>query len=129
MPLFNWGRSKGLGSASSFVSTIESEIKRGREENGRLYAAYGKNGEASPFCLYGSRLIGLEYGLPVDEYEWDRIDMNHHKYTLAQNDKLFLAPLPPNPQKILDVGTGTGMSRPLWIQVSAHSWFSRHLCH
>lgn len=50
----------------------------------------------------------VEYGLPVDEYELDRIDMNHHKYTLLQNDKLFLAPLPPNPQKILDLGTGTG---------------------
>jgi ubiquinone/menaquinone biosynthesis C-methylase UbiE len=50
----------------------------------------------------------VEYGLPVDEYELERIDMNHHKYTLLQNDKLFLAPLPPNPQKILDLGTGTG---------------------
>ncbi len=51
---------------------------------------------------------GIEYGLPVDDFELDRIDMNHHKYTLLQNDNLFLAPLPPSPQKILDLGTGTG---------------------
>ncbi|KIY02889.1 uncharacterized protein Z520_01354 [Fonsecaea multimorphosa CBS 102226] len=80
-------------STSSYCTSIQSEIRNGRIENGRVYAAYGRN----------------EYGLPVDDYELDRIDMNHEKYTLLQNDKLFLAPLPPNPQKMLDIGTGTGI--------------------
>lgn len=48
----------------------------------------------------------LEYMLPVDEYELDRMDMQHHKYTLLQGDKLYLAPLRDDPQKILDIGTG-----------------------
>jgi len=80
-------------STSSFISSIATEIRDGRVENGRLYAGYGKH----------------DYGLPVDEDEWDRIDMNHYKYTLLQNDQLFLAPMEPNPQKILDLGTGTGI--------------------
>ncbi|KIW77629.1 hypothetical protein Z517_07461 [Fonsecaea pedrosoi CBS 271.37] len=80
-------------STSSYCTSIQSEIRNGRIENGRVYAAYGRN----------------EYGLPVDDYELDRIDMNHEKYTLLQNNKLFLAPLPPNPQKMLDIGTGTGI--------------------
>ncbi len=50
----------------------------------------------------------LEYGLPVDDYELDRLDMNHQKYTLLQGNRLFLAPITPTPQKILDLGTGTG---------------------
>ncbi|KIX06845.1 uncharacterized protein Z518_04821 [Rhinocladiella mackenziei CBS 650.93] len=80
-------------STTSYCTSIESEIRNGRIENGRVYAAYGKN----------------EYGLPVDEYELDRIDMNHAKYTLLQGNKLFLAPLPLDPQRILDIGTGTGI--------------------
>jgi ubiquinone/menaquinone biosynthesis C-methylase UbiE len=50
-----------------------------------------------------------EYGLPMDDDELDRLDMNHHKYTLLQGNKLFLAPISPTPQKILDLGTGTGI--------------------
>jgi hypothetical protein len=37
--------SKALQSTSSFISSIESEIKKRRLENGRVYAAYGKNGK------------------------------------------------------------------------------------
>lgn len=48
--------------------------------------------------------------MPVDDHELDRFDMNHEKYTLLQNNKLFLAPLPPTPQRLLDIGTGTGTS-------------------
>lgn len=50
-----------------------------------------------------------EYGLPIDEEELDRIDMSHAKYVMLLEKKLFLAPIPQNPQKILDLGTGTGM--------------------
>jgi ubiquinone/menaquinone biosynthesis C-methylase UbiE len=52
-----------------------------------------------------------EYGLPVDDEELDRLDMNHQKYTMLIGDNLFLAPIDPNPQKILDLGTGTGVIR------------------
>lgn len=71
-----------------------------------------------PIFAYGD----LEYGLPVDDYELDRLDMNHQKYTLLQGNRLFLAPITPTPQKILDLGTGTGP-----ISQSRLSW--RCLCH
>jgi len=56
-----------------------------------------------------------EYGLPVDERELDRQDMQHRKYTMLQQNRLYLAPLKPDIQKILDLGTGTGSS---WIPIA-----------
>jgi ubiquinone/menaquinone biosynthesis C-methylase UbiE len=50
-----------------------------------------------------------EYGLPIDEEELDRIDMSHAKYVMLMEKKLFLAPISPIPQRILDLGTGTGI--------------------
>jgi ubiquinone/menaquinone biosynthesis C-methylase UbiE len=35
--------------------------------------------------------------------------MFHHLLTLRCNDKLHLAPIDPHPQRILDLGTGTGI--------------------
>src|ERR1700759_2500089 len=35
--------------------------------------------------------------------------MNHTKYTLTQGDKLYLAPIPKDVQRVLDIGTGTGI--------------------
>ncbi|KAK8256024.1 S-adenosyl-L-methionine-dependent methyltransferase [Phyllosticta capitalensis] len=95
-PLSSYPESLSLtvsSSASSVLTSIASEIRRGREENGRIYPAYGSH----------------EYGCPVDEYELDRLDMQHHKYTMLLGDKLFLAPIGDGPQKILDIGTGTGI--------------------
>ena len=51
-------------------------------------------------------VISLEYGLPIDEEELDRIDMSHAKYGMLLEKKLFLAPITDKPQKILDLGTG-----------------------
>ena len=47
--------------------------------------------------------------MPVDDDELDRLDLNHYKYTMVQNDQLFLAPIGDYPQNILDLGTGTGL--------------------
>jgi methylase of polypeptide subunit release factors len=54
--------------------------------------------------------IYSEYGFPMDEPELDRIDMCHAKYYALLEKKRFLAPIPNNPQKILDLGCGTGTS-------------------
>jgi ubiquinone/menaquinone biosynthesis C-methylase UbiE len=35
--------------------------------------------------------------------------MAHHMMTLATGGKLHLAPIGDNPQRILDIGTGTGI--------------------
>lgn len=44
----------------------------------------------------------------MDEQEMDRIDMSHAKYFLLLEKKRFLAPVPENAQRVLDLGTGTG---------------------
>ncbi|KAF2823178.1 S-adenosyl-L-methionine-dependent methyltransferase [Ophiobolus disseminans] len=84
--------------ASSFLSSILSEVRRGVEIEGRLYPTYGKH----------------EYGMPIDEKELDRNDLQHHKYTLLLNDRLFIAPISEETlntasNHILDLGTGTGI--------------------
>ncbi|EON98447.1 putative sam domain protein [Phaeoacremonium minimum UCRPA7] len=50
----------------------------------------------------------LEYGLPMDSAELDRIDMCHAKYCALIGKKRYLAPIL-NPQRILDLGCGTGI--------------------
>jgi hypothetical protein len=34
---------------------------------------------------------------------------SHHMLTLLLGNKLFIAPIGPNPQHVLDIGTGTGI--------------------
>jgi hypothetical protein len=77
---------------TSYASSIASEIRRGIEENGRTYPSFGQN----------------EYGLPIDEQEQDRNDLQHAKFLLILSD-LHLAPIRNDPAKILDLGTGTGI--------------------
>ncbi|KAF1961838.1 S-adenosyl-L-methionine-dependent methyltransferase [Byssothecium circinans] len=84
--------------ASSFLSSILSEVRRGVEVAGRIYPSYGKH----------------EYGMPMDEKELDRNDLQHHKYTLLLADKLYIAPIPDtrlhgSNARVLDLGTGTGI--------------------
>lgn len=49
------------------------------------------------------------YLLPNDDEEADRLDMVHEMTLLMMGRRLFLAPLPPSPQRVIDVGTGTGI--------------------
>lgn len=79
-------------SSSSYVTSIASSIRRGIEENGRTYPSFGKNA----------------YGMPVDESEQDRHDLQHAKFTLLFNNRLHLAPIGECPQKILDVSPFSG---------------------
>lgn len=39
----------------------------------------------------------------------DRLDMQHSMMTALMNHRLFWAPIHPEPLKILDIGTGTGI--------------------
>ncbi|KAK0751341.1 S-adenosyl-L-methionine-dependent methyltransferase [Schizothecium vesticola] len=50
----------------------------------------------------------LQYWGPNDEEMSEGMDYFHHALQMALDDKLFLAPLD-NPQRVLDVGAGTGM--------------------
>ena len=79
--------------STSYLTSIASAISRGVVIDGRVYPNYGKH----------------SYGLPVDEDEMDRLDLQHRKYQLVIGDRHFLAPIGPTPQRILDLGTGTGI--------------------
>src|SRR5207248_11331267 len=46
---------------------------------------------------------------PNDEQACDYLDIVHHIFTLTFDGKLFLAPIGDNPQRVLDLGTGTGI--------------------
>jgi SAM-dependent methyltransferase len=62
-------------------------------ENERKYPTYGEG----------------NYFLPIDEEEKDRLDLQHHLYTLTLDGKLYLCPGGDKPNRVLDVGTGTGI--------------------
>ncbi|KAJ4503985.1 hypothetical protein HRR80_007257 [Exophiala dermatitidis] len=79
--------------STSYVTSIASEISRGILENERLYPQYGKH----------------SYGMPIDEAEMDRMDLQHRKYEMVIGDRHFLAPIGNQPQRILDLATGTGI--------------------
>ncbi|KAM7211100.1 Demethylmenaquinone methyltransferase [Rhypophila decipiens] len=46
---------------------------------------------------------------PNDESQAESMDMNHHLCTLVLDGKLHLAPIPDDVEKVLDIGTGTGV--------------------
>ncbi|KAL1966545.1 hypothetical protein VTN77DRAFT_4467 [Rasamsonia byssochlamydoides] len=46
--------------------------------------------------------------IPNDEEEQDRMGLLHHIYLLVLGGKLHLSPIA-NPQRVLDLGTGTGI--------------------
>lgn len=47
----------------------------------------------------------------MDDRELDRIDLCHVKYSALLDKKSFLAPISDDPQRVLDLGCGTGNSR------------------
>ncbi len=49
-----------------------------------------------------------KYSFPNDEQENDRLDLQHHLFLLTLDGKLFTAPIP-KVNRVLDVGTGTGI--------------------
>ncbi|KAK4228587.1 Trans-aconitate 2-methyltransferase [Podospora fimiseda] len=84
----------GSSTSSSLASTsITSSIYNHSYENGRRYHSY----------KYG------RYPIPNDDLEQNREDMKHAMMMELTDGKLFLAPIGDNPQRIIDVGTGTGI--------------------
>merc|ERR1712098_644308 len=74
-------------------TSITSSIRNYQYENGRRYHALREG----------------EYLLPNDEREQDRLDLHHHIFRLTLGGPLIRAPIPPNPQRVVDLGTGTGI--------------------
>ena len=77
---------------TSYLTSLASSIRKGIEENGRIYSSYG---------TYN--------GLPVDEEEQDRNDLQHYKIALILDNRLHAAPISSTPQNILDLGSGSGI--------------------
>jgi SAM-dependent methyltransferase len=46
---------------------------------------------------------------PNDDQACDNLDLFHHIFNLSLGGNLFLAPINPNPTRVLDLGTGTGL--------------------
>ncbi|KAK2795571.1 hypothetical protein FQN51_000425 [Onygenales sp. PD_10] len=82
----------GSEAQSTTSASLASSILNYEYSNGRRYHAYNRG----------------SYLLPNDEQEQDRLDLLHHCMMLGLEGRLFLAPVD-NPQRILDVGTGTGI--------------------
>ncbi|PMD32177.1 S-adenosyl-L-methionine-dependent methyltransferase, partial [Hyaloscypha variabilis F] len=74
------------------TSSLRSSIYDYLEENGRTYHAFNSG----------------KYMLPNDTREQDRLDLQHHSFRIMLDGKLNLAPVN-NPQRVLDLATGTGI--------------------
>jgi len=80
---------------STLTSSIRSSVFHYRFENGRRYHAFHDG----------------EYLFPNDEEEQDRLALLHHMIDIILDGRLHTAPLPSSssPQRILDIGCGTGL--------------------
>lgn len=78
---------------SSYTTSLMSDATNFQYENGRRYHSYREG----------------QYVLPNDGGEQDRQDILHHVRNLTLGGALFRAPLRSSLQRVLDVGTGTGI--------------------
>ncbi|KAE8353477.1 S-adenosyl-L-methionine-dependent methyltransferase [Aspergillus coremiiformis] len=79
--------------SASFMTSLNSSILNYKYENGRRYHAFREG----------------TYLVPNDEEEQDRMDLAHHIYRLLLGGDLYLAPIKEDVQRVLDLGTGTGI--------------------
>ncbi|CAF9922632.1 MAG: hypothetical protein HETSPECPRED_005107 [Heterodermia speciosa] len=96
---------------ASYTTSLATNITDYKIENGRRYHAY-KEGSRSPSTSIAKDLAnsnGLGYPYPNDEKENDRLDIVHKMTTVMLHDRLHLSPIAKDPQRILDLGTGTGI--------------------
>ncbi|KAF4339862.1 hypothetical protein FBEOM_6231 [Fusarium beomiforme] len=82
-----------ISSLRSSSTSISSSILEHSYQNGRRYHRY-RHGR---------------YPLPNDEAEQNREDMLHAMMLEATGGRYFYAPIRDNPQRIADLGTGTGI--------------------
>ncbi|RSL67395.1 hypothetical protein CEP52_012730 [Fusarium oligoseptatum] len=79
--------------SASVLSSLNSSVFHYKYENGRRYHAFREGA----------------YLVPNDDEEQDRMDLGHHIYSLLLGGELYRAPIGKNPQRVLDLGTGTGI--------------------
>jgi len=86
-----------LGAGSDTTSVMSSVLKY-RLENGRTYHSY-------------KATEGVNYWLPNDDREADRLDLQYDAMLMTQGGQLYLCPAGKDGKplnRVLDVGTGTG---------------------
>ncbi|PGG99426.1 hypothetical protein AJ79_08542 [Helicocarpus griseus UAMH5409] len=81
------------GDLESETTSVTSSIYKFRVEHGRRYQNF-----RDPTAYYA----------PNDDKANETLDIAHHSYLLMLEKKLHLAPIG-KPQKVLDIGTGTGI--------------------
>ncbi|KFY89737.1 hypothetical protein V500_05526 [Pseudogymnoascus sp. VKM F-4518 (FW-2643)] len=83
----------GLDDTGSSTTSLASSVRQYRQENGRTYHSFREG----------------VYAIPNDQYEQERLDLQHHLFLLSFGGKLFFAPVTKQIHNCLDVGTGTGI--------------------
>ncbi|KAG0638417.1 S-adenosyl-L-methionine-dependent methyltransferase [Tuber brumale] len=84
---------QGIGDdLSTYTASLASSVSDYQYENGRRYNGYRRG----------------NYVFPNDQQEIERLHLQHHMMSVLFSGRLHWAPIDPNPQKILDIGTGTG---------------------
>lgn len=80
----------------SSTASLTASILEYRTIHGRTFHSQRGPGDA-------------EYWAPNDNQHNTSMDIQHHVWTLLLDGKLYLAPLPSEAGKVLDIGTGTGI--------------------
>ncbi|KAG6007144.1 hypothetical protein E4U21_006328 [Claviceps maximensis] len=126
-------------SASSAVRALEaSPIEAGSETDDDFDLASEFLGDDSTASLNSSIFAAFayergrryqmfgdgQYPIPNDELEQNREDMKHAMLMMLTGNKPFLSPIGDCPQKILDIGTGTG----IWAVEVGDRYPSAHVC-
>ncbi|KAI9691764.1 MAG: hypothetical protein M1822_007836 [Bathelium mastoideum] len=75
--------------SSTYTASLASSIKQFRIEHGRTYHSFREG----------------KYGLPNDEPELDRLDLQHHLFEMSLHSRLQEAPIGDKVRSCLDVGT------------------------
>ncbi|KAK3311041.1 S-adenosyl-L-methionine-dependent methyltransferase [Chaetomium strumarium] len=80
-------------SVSDSLTSLRSSVLAYQQENGRTYHAMSAG----------------KYFLPNDDAEVERLDLQHHVMTFTLDDQLCLSPKKDGANRVLDLGTGTGI--------------------
>jgi hypothetical protein len=81
--------------SASYSASLASSVLNYRYENGRRYHGFHAG----------------SYMVPNDETEQSRLDLMHHLFCMMLDGALYVAPISKDVQRILDVGTGTGICK------------------
>ena len=116
--------------SASYTTSLASNVTEYKIENGRRYHAYkdGSRSSSLPMIVGHTLLMSLSQATytrtmkslhppsivmahtdPIAQKENDRLDIMHKATTVMLHGKMHLAPIANDAQRILDIGTGTGL--------------------